>query len=119
MSEDELNALIAHAHRRIEQLQKQLAEQMSMERQRLTQALELQKSEDVENTLATVADQQLRLQNEFEAEKHKMVCLFYENKYFPLLALLNMSKILLFRKFLTVSQFTSISALYTTPLLVA
>jgi len=72
LSEDELNALIAHAHRRIEQLQKQLAEQMSMERQRLTQALELQKSEDVENTLATVADQQLRLQNEFEAEKHKM-----------------------------------------------
>lgn len=33
LSEDELNSLIAHAHRRIEQLQKQLAEQIAMEQQ--------------------------------------------------------------------------------------
>lgn len=33
LTEDELNSLIAHAHRRIEQLQKQLAEQIAMEQQ--------------------------------------------------------------------------------------
>ena len=31
MTEDELNSLIAHAHRRIEQIQKQLIEQQALE----------------------------------------------------------------------------------------
>ena len=46
LTEEELNALIAHAHRRVEQLQRQLAEQMAMETQRLEKALLQQKSED-------------------------------------------------------------------------
>jgi coenzyme F420-reducing hydrogenase delta subunit len=35
LTEDELNSLIAHAHRRIEQLQKQLAEQIALEQVRV------------------------------------------------------------------------------------
>ena len=46
MSEDELNSLIAHAHRRIEQLQRQLAEQHTLERQRGLESLDRQRTED-------------------------------------------------------------------------
>ncbi|XP_022091636.1 MICOS complex subunit Mic60-like [Acanthaster planci] len=45
LTEDELNSLIAHGHRRIEQLQHQLAEQQAMEQRRLQQALQKQKGE--------------------------------------------------------------------------
>ena len=47
MTEDELNSLIAHAHRRIEQLQRQLAEQQAMEKKRFAAALEKQQLEDI------------------------------------------------------------------------
>ena len=46
MTEDELNSLIAHAHRRIEQLQRQLAEQQAMEQERMAQVLNKQRTED-------------------------------------------------------------------------
>ncbi|XP_072027149.1 MICOS complex subunit Mic60-like [Amphiura filiformis] len=46
LSEDELNSLIAHAHRRIEQLQRQLAEQQAMEQKRFAAALDIQRLED-------------------------------------------------------------------------
>ncbi|XP_055881014.1 MICOS complex subunit MIC60-like isoform X2 [Biomphalaria glabrata] len=72
LTEDELNALIAHAHRRIEQLQKQIAEQLAMERQRLSLALEAQRQEDLKITKAAVAEEHLRLQEEFDVEKQKM-----------------------------------------------
>jgi len=39
LSADELNSLIAHAHRRIEQLEKQLTEQQTAEQQRVNVAL--------------------------------------------------------------------------------
>jgi len=42
----ELNSLIAHAHRRVDQLQRQLVEQMAMEPLRADTALENQRSED-------------------------------------------------------------------------
>lgn len=73
LSEDELNALIAHAHRRIEQLQKQIAEQLAMERQRLSASLEAQRLEDLKITDATVAEERMRLQQEFDFEKQKLV----------------------------------------------
>ncbi|XP_035829448.1 MICOS complex subunit MIC60 isoform X2 [Aplysia californica] len=72
LTEEELNSLIAHAHRRIEQLQRQLAEQMAMERQRLSTAMEAQRHEDHGITLAAVADERSRLQAEFESEKQKL-----------------------------------------------
>lgn len=46
LSEDELNSLIAHAHRRIEQLQNQIGEHQKSEQQRLLAALQQQKEED-------------------------------------------------------------------------
>ncbi|KAH9519062.1 hypothetical protein Btru_009016 [Bulinus truncatus] len=72
LSEEELNALIAHAHRRIEQLQRQIAEQLAMERQRLALALEAQRQEDLKITNAAVAEERSRLQEEFDVERQKM-----------------------------------------------
>uniref|UniRef100_A0A4D5R9S7 MICOS complex subunit MIC60 n=1 Tax=Scolopendra viridis TaxID=118503 RepID=A0A4D5R9S7_SCOVI len=45
LTQDELNNLISHAHRKIEQLQKQLAKQQISEKQRFQQALEKQQQE--------------------------------------------------------------------------
>jgi mitofilin len=45
LSEDELNSLIAHAHRRIEQLQKQISDHHDAEQQRLQTALQQQRAE--------------------------------------------------------------------------
>ncbi|CAL1269703.1 unnamed protein product [Larinioides sclopetarius] len=45
-SESDLNLLIAHAHRRIEQLQKQLAKQQVTEKIRVDEAVRLQKMKD-------------------------------------------------------------------------
>ena len=73
MTEDELNSLIAHAHRRIEQLQRQLAEQQALEQQRLQVALERQQQEDDKIADSRVKREQAKLQGEFELEKVKLV----------------------------------------------
>ncbi|BFY97796.1 hypothetical protein BsWGS_00836 [Bradybaena similaris] len=72
LSEDELNALIAHAHRRIEQLQKQIAEQLAMERHRLASALETQRQEDLKVANIAIGEERRRILAEFESEKVKM-----------------------------------------------
>lgn len=46
LSTDDLNALIAHAHRRIDQLNRELAEQKVREKIHIDAALEQQKLED-------------------------------------------------------------------------
>ncbi|XP_062903127.1 MICOS complex subunit MIC60 isoform X2 [Mobula hypostoma] len=46
LNTDDLNSLIAHAHRRIDQLNKELAEQQVREKQRIEKALEHQKLEN-------------------------------------------------------------------------
>ncbi|GFU47668.1 MICOS complex subunit MIC60-1 [Nephila pilipes] len=46
-SESDLNLLIAHAHRRIEQLQRQLAKQQVTEKMKVDEAVRLQKMKDV------------------------------------------------------------------------
>ncbi|XP_055283640.1 MICOS complex subunit MIC60-like [Moschus berezovskii] len=46
LSADDLNALIAHAHRRIDQLNRALAEQKATEKQHIALALEKQKLEE-------------------------------------------------------------------------
>ncbi|XP_051898158.1 MICOS complex subunit MIC60 [Pristis pectinata] len=46
LSTDDLNSLIAHAHRRIDQLNRELAEQRVREKQRIEKALEHQKLEN-------------------------------------------------------------------------
>lgn len=71
LTEEELNSLIAHAHRRIEQLQKQLAEQIALEQQRIQQALEQQIQEDDRLSDQRVANEQQKLKNEFVIQKEK------------------------------------------------
>ncbi|XP_033119411.1 MICOS complex subunit MIC60-like [Anneissia japonica] len=71
MSESELNSLIAHAHRRIEQLQKQLVEQQVLEQLRLKDALLKKQQEDEEKTKEFVAAELERQRKELEIELHK------------------------------------------------
>lgn len=54
LSEDDLNALIAHAHRRIDQLNRQLAEQRVREQIHIDAALEQQKLEHQKTVEKTV-----------------------------------------------------------------
>ncbi|XP_045189189.2 MICOS complex subunit MIC60-like [Mercenaria mercenaria] len=71
LSEEELNTLIAHAHRRIEQLQKQLAEHLAMEQQRIQVALSEQRDEDELITQARVKQETQKMLDEFAVEKDK------------------------------------------------
>ncbi len=73
MSEDELNSLIAHAHRRIEQLQRQLAEAQAMETVRIQKALDRQREEDEILTRNRVAQERERMLADKEVEKMKWV----------------------------------------------
>ena len=73
MSVDDLNSLIAHAHRRIEQLQRQLAEQQAMEAQRIEVALASQKAEDEKLATARVHREKDRLRGEFNMERIEWV----------------------------------------------
>lgn len=71
LSEDDLNALIAHAHRRIDQLNRELAEQRVGEQIHIDAALEQQKLEHqktVEKTVNT-ALQHVREEARLEQER--------------------------------------------------
>lgn len=71
LTEDELNALIAHAHCRIDQLQRQLAEQMAMETQRMEKSLTQQQCEDERLCHEKIACEVDRLKAAFCLEKDK------------------------------------------------
>ncbi|NXR53647.1 MIC60 protein, partial [Hippolais icterina] len=73
LSTDDLNSLIAHAHRRIDQLNKELAEQRVREQQHIESALEKQKLEDKRAFEAAVAKALERHKNEIEREQEKKV----------------------------------------------
>ncbi|NWS90425.1 MIC60 protein, partial [Toxostoma redivivum] len=73
LSTDDLNSLIAHAHRRIDQLNKELAEQRVREQQHIESALEKQKLEDNKVFEAAVAKALERHKNEIELEQEKKV----------------------------------------------
>ena len=73
MTETELNSLIAHAHRRIDQLQKLLAEQQVMEQQRIQKALESQKDEDSKLAEEMLSRERDRWAAELEILKQKWV----------------------------------------------
>lgn len=81
MTEEELNSLIAHAHRRIEQLQRQLAAQQSLERKRVDEALTKQQEED--DTLASqrVSQEKQHWQEELRTLKQEWVRLSGIIKY--------------------------------------
>ncbi|ESO86545.1 hypothetical protein LOTGIDRAFT_128909, partial [Lottia gigantea] len=71
LTEDELNSMIAHAHRRIEQLQKQLAEQLAVESQKIEKALEFQRNEDEKLIQNRVNVERQRLREQFKLEKER------------------------------------------------
>ncbi|XP_030306242.1 MICOS complex subunit MIC60 isoform X4 [Calypte anna] len=73
LSTDDLNSLIAHAHRRIDQLNKELAEQRVREQQHIETALEKQKLEDKKAFEAAVAKALERHKSEIELEQEKKV----------------------------------------------
>ncbi|XP_035744524.1 MICOS complex subunit MIC60 isoform X2 [Egretta garzetta] len=73
LSMDDLNSLIAHAHRRIDQLNKELAEQRVREQQHIESALEKQKLEDKKAFEAAVAKALEHHKSEIEMEQEKKV----------------------------------------------
>ena len=74
MSVEDLNSLIAHAHRRIDQLQRQLAEQQAMEAQRIEVALASQKAEDDKLASSRVDREKEKMKSEFNIERGEWVC---------------------------------------------
>lgn len=76
LSPDDLNALIAHAHRRIDQLNRELAEQRVREQIHIDTALEQQKLEDqkaqekVVNTALQHYKEDARLEQERKVERN-------------------------------------------------
>jgi mitofilin len=66
LTKSELNSLIAHAHRRVDQLQRQLVEQLAMEPLRAEAALESQRQED-----ERLADKQIELEQQKAAAELK------------------------------------------------
>ncbi|NXP51850.1 MIC60 protein, partial [Heliornis fulica] len=73
LSTDDLNSLIAHAHRRIDQLNKELAEQRVREQQHIESALEKQKLEDKKAFEAAVAKALEHHKSKIEMEQEKKV----------------------------------------------
>ncbi|XP_030621578.1 MICOS complex subunit MIC60 isoform X2 [Chanos chanos] len=75
LSMDDLNSLIAHAHRRIDQLNRELAEQRVREQIHVEKALEQQKLEDqkaLEQALATALEhnrEEMRLEQERKVQE--------------------------------------------------
>jgi len=68
-----LNSLIAHAHRRIEQLEKLLAEQQSAEKQRVDVALGLRGEENQSLAEERLKQERQRMQAELEMLKQQWV----------------------------------------------
>uniref|UniRef100_A0A915PWN5 MICOS complex subunit MIC60 n=1 Tax=Setaria digitata TaxID=48799 RepID=A0A915PWN5_9BILA len=75
LNEDELNALIAHAHLKIDQLRKQLAEQQVREEQNIAYALEKQKKSQSKLTEEEVSLKVQALREEIQSEAEKMLAI--------------------------------------------
>ncbi|KAI5104990.1 MICOS complex subunit MIC60, partial [Silurus meridionalis] len=73
LSADDLNALIAHAHRRIDQLNRELAEQRVREQIRIETALEQQKQEHQKSVSQAVATALEHHNEEIRLEQEKKV----------------------------------------------
>ncbi|XP_036036953.1 MICOS complex subunit MIC60 isoform X6 [Onychomys torridus] len=73
LSIDDLNSLIAHAHRRIDQLNRELAQQKATEKQHIELALERQKLEEKRAFDSAVAKALERHRGEIQAEQDRKV----------------------------------------------
>ncbi|XP_045139807.1 MICOS complex subunit MIC60 isoform X6 [Echinops telfairi] len=73
LSTDDLNSLIAHAHRRIDQLNRELAEQKAAEKQHIELALEKQKLEEKQALDSAVAKALEHHRSEIVSEQDRKV----------------------------------------------
>lgn len=73
LSTDDLNSLIAHAHRRIDQLNSELADQRVREQQHIEAALEKQKLEDKRALETAVAKALEHRKSEIQIDQDKKV----------------------------------------------
>ncbi|KAL3982532.1 Mitochondrial inner membrane family protein [Acanthocheilonema viteae] len=73
LNEEELNALIAHAHLKVDQLRKQLAEQQVREGQNIACALEEQKKSQSKLTEEEINLKVQKLREEIQSEAEKML----------------------------------------------
>ncbi|XP_074848379.1 MICOS complex subunit MIC60 isoform X2 [Carettochelys insculpta] len=73
LSTDDLNSLIAHAHRRIDQLNRELAEQRVREQQHIEAALEKQKLEDKRALETALAKALEHRKSEIQIEQGKKI----------------------------------------------
>ncbi|KAL6089555.1 hypothetical protein STEG23_000436 [Scotinomys teguina] len=73
LSPDDLNSLIAHAHRRIDQLNRELAQQKATEKQHIELALERRKLEEKRAFDSAVAKALERHRGEIQAEQDRKV----------------------------------------------
>lgn len=73
LSPDDLNSLIAHAHRRIDQLNRELAQQKATEKQHIELALERQKLEEKRAFDSAVAKALEHHRSEIQAEQDRKV----------------------------------------------
>ncbi|XP_006917773.1 MICOS complex subunit MIC60 isoform X7 [Pteropus alecto] len=73
LSPDDLNSLVAHAHRRIDQLNRELAEQKATEKQHIALALEKQKLEEKRAFDSAVAKALEHHRSEIQAEQDRKV----------------------------------------------
>lgn len=74
LSTDDLNALIAHAHRRLDQLNRELAEQRVREQIHIDAALEQQKLEDQKALEKAVSTALQHVKEEARLEQERKVC---------------------------------------------
>lgn len=79
LSEDDLNALIAHAHRRIDQLNRELAEQRVSEQIHIDAALEQQKLQHQKTLEKTVNTALQHVREETRLEQERKV----EGRFIP------------------------------------
>ncbi|XP_064081283.1 MICOS complex subunit MIC60-like isoform X7 [Macrobrachium nipponense] len=79
LTTDELNLLIAHAHRKVLQLQKQVARQQSIEHDRFKEALTKQRDEDTKILEAKIAAELEKQGQELEVEYRRKVAQLRED----------------------------------------
>lgn len=72
----DINSLIAHAHRRIDQLQKQLIELQALEPVRVQAALDASRQEIEKLTLDEAAEEREKASFELESQLQSWVCLY-------------------------------------------
>lgn len=73
LSNDELNSLLIHAHKRVLQLQKQLEKLQRSQNQQIQAALEEQRKQNMEQLNKLEISLNELKQKEFELEKEKIV----------------------------------------------